>query len=84
MICREKKPKSAMVRIVKSPEGRVYIDFTGKKSGRGAYICLKKQCIMMAEKKDAIRNVLKTDIPKEIYSELNNLIPTGGEKYGEN
>ena len=84
MICREKKPKNTMVRIVKSPEGRVYIDFTGKKSGRGAYICLKKECIIMAEKKDAIRNVLKTDIPKEIYSELKNLIPTGGEKYGEN
>lgn len=68
--CREHKPKKDMIRIVKSPEGEVSIDFKGKKSGRGAYICNQLQCLEKARKTKQLERAFETVIPQEVYQRL--------------
>ncbi|NLO88891.1 MAG: YlxR family protein [Clostridia bacterium] len=68
--CREKKPKRDMVRIVRSPEGNVELDFTGKKSGRGAYICYNITCLEKAQKNKALERALQINIQPELWVEL--------------
>ncbi|WP_243386902.1 RNase P modulator RnpM [Bacillus kexueae] len=66
----EMKPKKELVRIVRSKEGEVSIDLTGKKNGRGAYITLQKECILNAQKKNVLANHLNAEVPPSIYEEL--------------
>ncbi|SFA41666.1 hypothetical protein SAMN05192569_100379 [Parageobacillus thermantarcticus] len=66
----EMKPKKEMVRIVRSKDGEVSIDPTGKKAGRGAYITLDKECILLAKKKNVLAHHLKTEISDSLYDEL--------------
>ncbi|MFC0271334.1 RNase P modulator RnpM [Metabacillus herbersteinensis] len=66
----EMKPKKELVRIVRSNEGEVSIDLTGKLNGRGAYITLEKECILQAKKKNILANHLKVKIQDPIYEEL--------------
>ncbi|WP_374718429.1 RNase P modulator RnpM [Parageobacillus toebii] len=66
----EMKPKKEMMRIVRSKDGEVSIDPTGKKAGRGAYITLDKECILLAKKKKILAHHLKTEIPDTLYDEL--------------
>jgi len=68
--CREKKPKRDMVRIVRSTEGTVELDFTGKKSGRGAYICYNITCLEKAKKNKALERGLQINIQPELWVEL--------------
>ena len=68
--CREMKPKKELVRIVRSPEGDIYLDFKGKASGRGAYICPNADCLKKAIKAKAIEKAFETSIPQEIYERL--------------
>lgn len=70
----EMKPKKELVRIVRSKEGEVSIDLTGKKSGRGAYLTLDKETVMLAKKKNALANHLQVSIDHSIYDELLQLI----------
>jgi predicted RNA-binding protein YlxR (DUF448 family) len=70
----EMKPKKELVRIVRSKEGEVSIDLTGKKSGRGAYLSLDKETVMTAKKKNALANHLQVSIDLSIYDELLQLI----------
>lgn len=74
--CMEMKPKKELIRIVKSPEGEVSIDLTGKKSGRGAYICKDIQCFDKAFKSKRLSKNLETSISEDIYAilkeEINN------------
>ena len=70
----EMKPKKELVRIVRSKEGEVSIDLTGKKSGRGAYLSLDKETVMTAKKKNALANHLQVSIDHSIYDELLQLI----------
>ena len=70
----EMKPKKELVRIVRSKEGEVSIDLTGKKSGRGAYLSLDKETVMTAKKKNALANHLQVSIDDSIYDELLQLI----------
>lgn len=69
-ICREKKEKKELLRIVRRPTGEVEIDPSGKKSGRGAYICLSESCINTAEKNKRLNSALKTEVPDEIYEQV--------------
>ncbi len=73
--CGEMKPKKELIRVVKSPEGEISIDLTGKKSGRGAYICHSKDCLIKAQKSKRLEKSFSTQISQEIYdamlSELN-------------
>ncbi|HJV15820.1 MAG TPA: YlxR family protein [Bacillales bacterium] len=70
----EMKPKKELVRIVRSKEGEVSIDLTGKKSGRGAYISKDKEAIEVAKKKNTLSNHLQVKIENELYDELLELI----------
>jgi len=62
--------KKELIRVVRSPEGAVSIDFTGKKSGRGAYICKNEACFKKAKKSGALQRSLETEISDELYDEL--------------
>jgi predicted RNA-binding protein YlxR (DUF448 family) len=64
------KQKKELVRIVRSPEGELSVDLTGKKSGRGAYLCHKADCIELAKKKNTLGHHLKSQVSPEIYEEL--------------
>jgi uncharacterized protein len=70
----EMKLKKELVRIVRSKEGEVSIDLTGKKSGRGAYLSLDKETVMTAKKKNVLANQLQVSIDLSIYDELLQLI----------
>ena len=70
MGCRERKEKREMVRVVRSPEGQVSLDFRGKAPGRGAYICPKMDCLKWAIKSKSIERSLEVAIPEDIYARL--------------
>lgn len=65
--CGEMFDKRTLVRVVKSPEGEVSLDLTGKKSGRGAYVCRNSQCLKMARKKKAFERAFSMPISEEVY-----------------
>lgn len=68
--CREMKPKKELIRIVRPPEGEIALDFKGKASGRGAYVCPNSDCLGKAIKTRAIERAFNVKIPEEIYSQL--------------
>ena len=68
--CREMKPKNQLVRVIKTPENEITIDLTGKKNGRGAYICHNIDCYNKAVKSKGIERTLKTAIPADVYEEI--------------
>ncbi|MGJ7921023.1 RNase P modulator RnpM [Neobacillus sp. LXY-4] len=70
----EMKPKKELVRIVRSKEGEVSIDLTGKKSGRGAYLSKEKEAVLIAKKKNTLANHLEVSIDESLYDELLELI----------
>ncbi|MDP4107940.1 MAG: YlxR family protein [Bacillota bacterium] len=70
----EMKPKKELVRIVRSKEGDVSIDLTGKKSGRGAYLSKDREAVLLAKKKNTLSNHLEVTIDDKIYDELLELI----------
>ena len=68
--CREMKEKKVLLRIVRTPEGEVLLDGTGKKSGRGAYVCHDPACLKRARKSRALERAFETAIPPEVYDAL--------------
>ena len=68
--CREMKPKRELIRVVKSPEGEISIDFKGKKPGRGAYVCPSEACLAKARKSKALERAFDIAIPDEVYDQL--------------
>ncbi|MBO7309837.1 MAG: YlxR family protein [Clostridia bacterium] len=68
--CNEHKPKKELLRVVRTPEGEIFLDFTGKKSGRGAYICRDVTCLKKARKSKRIDKTLDVSIPEEIYDKM--------------
>ena len=68
--CGEMKPKRELVRVVKLPDGAVSIDLTGKKSGRGAYVCRSLECIKSARKARRLERAFECAVPNEIYDAL--------------
>ncbi len=68
--CMTSYDKRTLIRIVRSPEGEISLDSTGKKSGRGAYICKNPDCLKKAKKSGALSRNLNTPIPEEIYEKL--------------
>ena len=68
--CREMKPKKELIRVVKSPEGNISLDFRGKAPGRGAYVCPDTACLKRAIKSRALERAFETQIPQEIYDGL--------------
>lgn len=70
MGCNEKKNKNELIRVVKSSDGKINIDKTGKMPGRGAYICERKECLEKAIKTKRIERVFETKVEEEIYEKL--------------
>lgn len=68
--CGEMKEKKALIRIIHTPEDEVLVDATGKKNGRGAYICKSLSCFEKARKSKGLERSLKMSIPEGIYEEL--------------
>ena len=68
--CQESHPKKDMVRIVRSPEGEYSVDFTGKKPGRGAYLCHKRECFDQAKKSHGLERSFKSPIDASVYDLL--------------
>ena len=70
MGCRERREKRELIRVVRSPEGAVSLDFRGKAPGRGAYICPEMACLKKAIRSKALERSLEVAIPEEIYARL--------------
>ena len=68
--CHEMKEKKSLLRIVRTPEGEVLLDATGKKSGRGAYVCPDPACLKKARKSKALERTFDTSVPPEVYDAL--------------
>ena len=68
--CGEMKSKKEMMRVVKSAEGEISLDLTGKKNGRGAYLCIQKECLEKAGKNKGLERSFKMGIPAEVYEAL--------------
>ena len=68
--CRERKEKRELIRVVRSPEGGISLDFKGKKPGRGAYLCPDPDCLTKAKKKKALERCFEQPVPAEVYEAL--------------
>ena len=70
MGCRERKEKRQMIRVVRTPEGNVTLDFGGKMNGRGAYICPNPECLKKALRSKALDRSLEVTIPEQVIARL--------------
>ena len=70
MGCRERKAKRDMIRVVRTTEGSVTLDFGGKLNGRGAYVCPDPECLKKAQRSKALDRSLEVTIPEEVYQRL--------------
>ena len=70
MDCNEKRPKAELLRVVRAPDGSVSLDFTGKKSGRGAYICRDAACLRRARKTGRLGRSLECEIPDAVFTAM--------------
>lgn len=68
--CGEMKSKKEMIRVLKTPEEEILLDATGKKNGRGAYLCREKECLVKARKNKGLERSFKMKIPNEVYDNL--------------
>ena len=68
--CREMKSKKEMIRVLKTPEDEIVLDTTGRKNGRGAYVCPSIECLDKAIRNHGIERSLKTSVPEEVYEDL--------------
>ncbi len=70
MGCRKISDKGDLVRVVRTPEGLVTVDRSGRMNGRGAYLCRSRECLAKAQKSGALSRALKCPIPEETYAAL--------------
>lgn len=68
--CNEMKPKKELVRVVRSPKGEVSLDLTGKKPGRGAYVCRDAACLSKARKAGRLERAFSCEIPPDVYERM--------------
>ena len=75
--CREMKPKKELIRVVRSPEGEIRLNFKGKANGRGAYVCPDAGCLKKAVKAKALERAFSCQSPQEVYDALNEQMERG-------
>jgi predicted RNA-binding protein YlxR (DUF448 family) len=75
--CGEHFPKKTLIRVLRTPEGEITLDFNGKKSGRGAYLCKNADCFKKARRAKRLESSLEVKIPDEIYERLEAEIVSG-------
>lgn len=68
--CAEMKSKKELMRVLKTTEGEIVLDVTGKKNGRGAYLCMQLECLQKARKNKGLERSFKMNIPEEVYNTL--------------
>jgi len=68
--CRESRTKRELIRVIRTPEGQVTLDETGRMNGRGAYLCRRVECLQKARRSRGLERSLKVTIPDEIYDRL--------------
>lgn len=68
--CRQMKPKKEMLRVVKTADGEIFADPTGKAAGRGAYICGAEECMKKLGDKKLLHKAFSTDVAQEVYSDV--------------
>ncbi|MBE6689324.1 MAG: YlxR family protein [Ruminococcaceae bacterium] len=78
--CGETRLKKDLIRVLRAPDGTLSVDTTGKKSGRGAYICNKKECFIKAKKSRRIESSLKCQISDELYNQLEQQIEVSSDE----
>ena len=78
--CQEMKSKKELIRIVRDDEGGFSLDFTGKKQGRGAYICPSMECLEKARKSKGLERSFKCSVPKEVYEQLQKELENGSDR----
>ena len=78
--CREMKPKKELIRVVRTPEGEVVADLTGRKNGRGAYLCRSEACLSKAVKTRALERALEQPLSEEAAAYLRQVILDGGNE----
>ena len=77
MGCRERKAKKDMIRVVRTTEGTVSLDFSGKLNGRGAYVCPNMECLKKAQKSRSLERCLEIEIPQQVYDRLTREMEVG-------
>ena len=75
--CGEHFPKNTLIRVLRTPEGEVVLDLTGKKNGRGAYICKSASCLKKARKSKRIESSLECAISDELYERMEEELTVG-------
>lgn len=75
--CREMKPKKELIRVVRTPEGEIMLDFKGKANGRGAYLCPDPACLKKATKARALERAFSAPVPAEVYEKLSAQMEAG-------
>ena len=68
--CREMKPKKELIRVVRSPEGAVSLDFKGRLPGRGAYVCPDAECLKRAKRSKALERAFSAPLPEDVWQAL--------------
>ena len=76
--CREMKPKVELIRVVRSPEGDISLDFRGKASGRGAYVCHDPECLVKARKAKRLERAFSCAIPDGVYETMEDELKNDG------
>ncbi|MBQ3527060.1 MAG: YlxR family protein [Clostridia bacterium] len=82
--CGQSFPKKELIRVVRTPEGSVVLDFTGKVSGRGAYVCKKSECFKKARKQNRFKTNLECEIPEELLLALEEEVALCEKEEAEN
>lgn len=75
--CGEHFPKKELIRVLRAPDGEILLDESGKKSGRGAYICKNASCLKKARKAKRLESSLECSIPDEVYDRLEEELAVG-------
>lgn len=78
--CGEMKNKKEMMRVLKTAEEGIVLDVTGKKNGRGAYLCVSRECLLKAKKNRGLERSFKMSIPQEVYDCLEKEFDESGEE----
>jgi uncharacterized protein len=75
--CRTTQDKQELVRLVRTPEGEIVVDPTGKRSGRGAYLCPRLDCLRTAQKRKSLERALKVTVPAAAWTRLEEQLAPG-------
>ena len=75
--CQERFPKRELIRVVRTPEGEIILDETGKKNGRGAYLCKNGECLKRAHRQRRLEAALESQVPETVYARLEEELSCG-------